>query len=352
LDRWPVEAPEAGRFSFAIARRDDAVEVGRPALAESFRLPGGYRLLVARDAGDLDLVRRRFLGAMLWTGGGVLIFGLATGWLLSRRVLLRVARAAEAGERIAAGQFDRRLPAAGRGDEFDRLAESVNAMMDRIEGLMRAMRIATDSISHDLRRPLTRLRARLEPALGQPGLGPDGIAAALAEVDRTVAILDNLLRIARAEAGSASVNFSDTDLAQLVEDAADLYRPLAEAGGLSLTVETEPLTRPVERQLMAEAVTNLIDNALKYAADPGGKIHVRLRRRPEGAAEILVRDTGPGIAAADRARVVERFVRLEPSRASEGAGLGLSLAAAVARLHGGDLVLGDARPGLSASLRF
>lgn len=352
LDRWPAAAPEEGRFSFPLRRLSEGGEISRRALAESFRLPGGYRLMVGRDAEDLDLVRKRFRAAAFWVGGGALIFGLAAGWVLSRRVLGRVARAAETGERIAAGQFDRRLPARGDGDEFDRLAGSVNAMMDRIEGLMRAMRIATDSISHDLKRPLTRLRARLELALGESDGDPEALGAALEEVDRAVTILDNLLRIARAEAGAASVDFQDTDLAELVEDAADLYRPLAEAEGVTLEVETSPLRRPAERQLMAQAVINLIDNALKFVPREAGRIRVQLSARPGGGVEIEVRDNGPGIPEADRERVKERFVRLEPSRMSEGAGLGLSLAASVARLHGGDLVLDDAAPGLIAALRF
>lgn len=346
LDRWPDAAPENGSFAFRLLVTEG--QGSRRAVAESFRLPGGYRLLVGRDAEDLELVRGRFRAAILWVGGGALLFGLGAGLLLARRVLARVARAAQAGERIAAGQLERRLPTGGSGDEFDRLAESVNGMMDRIEGLMRAMRIATDSISHDLRRPLTRLRARLELAEGDP----ETVGAAVEEVDRTVKILDNLIRIARAEAGDQTVAFVPTDIAALVEDAADLYRPLAEAEGLSFEVVTEAMVRPVERQLLAQAVANLIDNAIKYAPPDVGRIRVTLRARPDGRAEIAVTDNGSGIPEADRERATARFVRLEPSRGGEGAGLGLSLAAAVMRLHKGDLILGDAGPGLVARLLF
>ncbi len=348
LNRWPEGAPDNGRFILPLRRVTEDGVVSRHAEAQAFKLPGGYRLLVARDTEDLQLVRKRFLGAILWIGGGALVFGLATGYLLSRRVLTRVARAAEVGERIAAGHLESRLPVGSGADELDRLAGSVNAMMDRIEGLMTGMRIATDSISHDLKKPLTRLRARLELAEGDP----DTLGAALEEVDATVTILDNLLRIARAEAGVTSTDFSDTDLGQMVQDAVDLYRPLAEARGVELEVDAPALVRPVERQLMAQALTNLIDNALKYAPDRHGKVTIAARELDDGRAVLSVQDNGPGIPAEDRARVIERFVRLEPSRQGDGAGLGLSLAASVARVHGGQLTLADAEPGLVARLEF
>jgi signal transduction histidine kinase len=269
---------------------------------------------------------------------------------------------------IMRGDLTGRLPIAGTGDELDRLAENVNAMLERIEALMRGLKEVSDNIAHDLKTPLTRLRNRCEEALRNPS-GESGYRAALestiAESDDLIRTFDALLMIARAESGQARDNMTEFDAAQIARDVGELYEPLAEEKGLELKVEA-PTAAPVRgnRELVSQALANLIDNAIKYAA-PNGKTDAV----PNGAASnggangapaeivvaagnegeriaLSVADHGPGIPEADRGRVVERFVRLEQSRSAPGSGLGLSLASAVARLHGGELKLEDNRPGL------
>ncbi len=265
---------------------------------------------------------------------------------------------------MAAGNLDQRLPIAGSGDEFDRLAGAFNGMLDRIQALMSGMRIATDSISHDVRRPLTRLRANLERNLTDgaalPPAQAETMGAALEDIDATVLILDNLLKIARAEGGVMGETWAEVDVAVIAEDAAELYAPLAEENGIELRLELAPLPLTGEPQLLAQAVTNLIDNAMKFAPQPDGVITIRTGVRATGMTTdgqsggfIEVRDNGPGIPAADRARATDRFVRLDDgSRATEGSGLGLSLVRAVAHMHGGQIELTDAAPGLVARMVF
>ena len=348
LSDWPGFAVYEDWFSFPVTKRDGPDRRDRTLRARAFELPGGFGLLVGRDSETQSQFRRLFLQTVVWIGGAALLFGLLAGYLLGRQVLRRVDRAARAGEAIAAGNLDSRVPVSGAGDEFDRLAESVNAMLDRIEGLMAGMRIATDSISHDVRRPLTRLRARLEMAQAGQGSAEEAMARATEEIDATVRILENLLKIAQAEAGVPGEGWADLDLAALAADAAELYQPVAEERGITLHVDTAPTPVRGEPQFLAQAVANLIDNALKYA--PPGKGRVDLRVLAGDAAVLEVTDNGPGIPEGDRERVTERFVRLDDARATEGSGLGLSLVRAVARLHGGQLVLQDNGPGLRAVL--
>lgn len=352
LTAWPREAQGEGPVSFGVTKRDGEAIVQRSVRALAFDLPRGYRLLVGRDSGELQEFRARFLRVSLWIGLGAVALGLISGTLLGRQVLARVARAAEAGERISAGQLDRRVPVSGRGDEFDRLAVSVNGMLDRIEALMQGMRIATDSISHDVRRPLTRARAELELALGQGATdeaAQTAMARGVVEIDRATAMLGHLLSIARAEAGVSDGHWAEVDLEAVVGDAVEFYQPVAEAQGVALTPETTPLGIKGDQQLLAQAVTNLLDNALKYAPTGAGRVEVRLCA-DDGGAIIEVADNGPGIPADQRAAVIERFVRLDQARGGEGAGLGLSLVRAVVRLHNGRLTFDDNAPGLRVRL--
>ncbi|MEM8788747.1 MAG: HAMP domain-containing sensor histidine kinase [Pseudomonadota bacterium] len=354
LNAWPQEVgQQAGRIAFGVTKRDGEALTRRDVAAQAFRLAGGYKLLVGRDSGDLLEFRRRFQTVAIWVALGTVALALAGGAFAGRRVLARVAQAAEAGERVAAGNLDRRVPRSGRGDEFDRLADSVNAMLDRIEALMQGMRISTDSISHDVRRPLTRVRAELDLVLRRGDAGAAAEAAigrALEEIDRATGILNDLLSIARAEAGVPSDQWRPLDLGQIARDAAELYAPVAEARGIALTVSAEPAPGQGEPQLLAQAAANLIDNALKYAPPGGGAVRVESGRTEGGPAYLAVSDNGPGIPEDRREAVTERFVRLDSARASEGAGLGLSLVRAVARLHGGRLDLSDNAPGLRARL--
>jgi signal transduction histidine kinase len=239
----------------------------------------------------------------------------------------------------------------GAGDEFDRLSGDINLMLDRISELMDGVRQVSNAIAHDLRTPLARLRGRLEAALrdsDSPERFRATAEAALQELDQVVRIFEALLRIAEIEAGHRRAAFAPVDAAALAADVAELYQPLAEQRGLALEVDLAPATCTGDRTLVAQALANLVDNAIKHAR-PGGHVRVRSATR-EGSVELVVEDDGPGIPEGERDKVVRRFYRLEPSRGTPGSGLGLSLVVSVARLHGGRLDLEDAGPGLRARL--
>jgi len=283
------------------------------------------------------------------------VLGLAGGFFVSRRVLKRIDAMTDTANTIMAGDLGGRLPIAGTGDELDRLADNVNAMLERIEALMRGLKEVTDNIAHDLKTPLTRMRNRCEQALrGERGQDyRAALEATIAESDDLIRTFDALLMIARAESGQARGNMAEFDAAQIARDVGELYEPLAEQKGLALMIEA-PAAATVRgnRELVSQALANLVDNAIKYAGPDVSKINgaaaeILVRAGAEGERITLsVADRGPGIPEADRGRAVERFVRLEQSRSEPGSGLGLSLASAVARLHGGELRLEDNRPGL------
>jgi signal transduction histidine kinase len=244
---------------------------------------------------------------------------------------------------------------AGTGDEFDRLGSSLNAMLERIEGLMRGLKEVSDNIAHDLKTPLTRLRNRAEEALRTAKTEDDWRGAledTIAEADGLIETFNALLMIARSEAGRVDGEMTELDAAEVVQTVGELYDPVAEEKGAALVVDA-PAPMPVcgNRELIGQALANLVDNALKYGVPEGADaaspppITLAARAVP-GGVELSVADRGPGIPAEDRERAIERFVRLESSRSRPGSGLGLSLASAVARLHGGTLALADNEPGL------
>jgi signal transduction histidine kinase len=326
------------------------------ALVRVFQLPGGFRLLVGRDLEERERLYRIVLAAGRWSVAIVLVLGLAGGLLVSRRVLRRVDAMTETTRTIMEGDLGGRLPVAGTGDEIDRLAENLNQMLERIESLMRGLKEVSDNIAHDLKTPLTRLRNRAEQALRAAKNDDEYRAALEATIDESDALITTfnaLLMIARAESGQARDDMKDFDAAEIVQDIAELYEPLGEEKGITLKVEAEtPVPAKGNRELVSQAVGNLIDNAIKYAkpsCEPAGGAPAEIVVSAAEAGDrvlITVADRGPGIPPEDRARVVERFVRLEQSRSQPGSGLGLSLAAAVARLHGGELMLEDNAPGL------
>ena len=341
-------------------RRLEAPEgVDHHALVRVVQLPGGFRLLVGRDLEERERVLGIIANAGQWSLALVIVLGLLGGFFVSRRVLSRIDAMTGTAQTIMAGDLSGRLPVAGTGDELDRLAVNVNAMLERIEALMRGLKEVSDNIAHDLKTPLTRLRNRCEQAL-RSAPGDANYRAALestiAESDELIRTFDALLMIARAESGQARDNMVEFDASEIARDVGELYEPLADEKGITLKVDA-PAAAPVRgnRELVSQALANLIDNAIKYAG-PNGKANgapaeIVVKAGNDGDRIMLsVADRGPGIPDADRGRVVERFVRLEQSRSEPGSGLGLSLASAVARLHGGELKLEDNHPGLRSTI--
>jgi hypothetical protein len=329
------------------------------ALVRVVQLPGGFHLLVGRDLDERERLFGIVVNAGQWSLALVIVLGLLGGFFVSRRVLSRIDAMTGTAQTIMAGDLSGRLPVAGTGDELDRLADNVNAMLDRIEALMRGLKEVSDNIAHDLKTPLTRLRNRCEQAL-RSATGEASYRAALestiAESDDLIRTFDALLMIARAESGQARENMTEFDASEIARDVGELYEPVADEKGIALKIDA-PAAAPVRgnRELVSQALANLIDNAIKYAG-PNGKVNgvpaeIVVRAGDDGERITLsVADRGPGISDADRGRVVERFVRLEQSRSEPGSGLGLSLASAVARLHGGELKLEDNHPGLRTTI--
>ena len=359
LSRWPdLEVEKDGWMRFRLdadGRRGDGPHIAQ---ATSFVLAGGVQLLVGRDLAENVAFRNRIVAALASSGALMLVLGLIGGIVLSRRALARIETINRTSDRIMAGEFDRRVPLKGSGDEFDRLAQNLNAMLDQIERLMAGMRQVTDNIAHDLRSPLGRLRSRIEVALIEPP-SPDASTAeryrevlqqTIGEADHLLATFTALLDIAEAEAGSPRGRMAPLDLAAFARDLADLYEPVAEEKGQTLTIATDPAPIEVrgDRHMLSRAVANLLENAVKCTPS-GGRIAVTVTTDGK-MARLVVADDGPGIPAAERERVFDRFYRLEASRTTEGNGLGLSLAQAVVRLHGGTIALGDNGPGLVATV--
>ncbi|HEV7367695.1 sensor histidine kinase [Arenibaculum sp.] len=357
LSHWPeVEPEDGGWIEFVLA---DAPAAGNGeihgARARVFVLPGGFRLLVGRDLRERGEFQDRLVFSLAWAV--VLTIGLGTvgGVLISRDVMRRVDAINRTTRKIMTGELHQRIVVSAGGDELDELARNLNAMLDRIERLMQEMRHVAESVAHDLRTPLTRLRSRMELALletrGQDA-ARSALQDALGEADRLLATFQALLSIAEAEAGHQQAAFSQLDLAGLVREMVELYEPVAEEKGVALGADLHDAPIRGHRHLLAQAVANLLDNAVKYTP-AGGRIAVSVRPgAAPGSAELAVADSGPGIPADERGRVLHRFVRLERSRSTPGNGLGLSMVDAVARLHGAELVLDDNEPGLAVSLRF
>ena len=328
--------------------------VSHRARGRVFPLAGDFQLLVARDVDERYRTQKLFTTTLPWSGFLMLLLALAGGSLISRNVLARLDSINRTSREIMAGDLSRRVPVTRAGDEFDELASNLNRMLDRTERLMRGMRDVTDSIAHDLRTPLNRLRNRLEGTLAN--LDSDSregkeIGAAVDETDQLIGTFNALLLIAEAEAGVAREAMAPVDLPAVVEGVAELYGPVAEEKSVALEIAPcGQVTIAGNKRLISQALANLLDNAIKYTPS-GGSVKVAVADTPAGVA-LSVADTGPGIPAEARAHVLERFVRLEESRNSPGTGLGLSLVAAVARLHDARLDLDDNRPGLKATLVF
>jgi len=354
LAAWPAAAtgPSGQWFELRLAKVDAGEAAPHLIRARSFVLPDSFNLLVGRDTQERSQFRATMVETLAWSLAATLALALTGGLLLSRRLLRRVDLVAAAAHRIMRGDLGGRLPASADGDEFDRLSTELNSMLDQIERLMTGMRAVTDSLAHDLRSPLTRLQTRIEQALVETLPAEDRrrlLDLALADLAGVLHTFQTLVEIARAEAGAGRAAMAAVDVSALAEAVADLYRPVAEDKGIAFTAAIAPgLAAHGHGQLLAQALSNLLDNAVKYTP-AGGRIALAARPAPEGC-ELVVADNGPGIPAAERARVLERFVRLEANGATTGSGLGLSLVAAVAKLHRGRLALADNAPGVRAIL--
>lgn len=340
------------------ARTTDGRLIRRSAEGRISRLSEGGVLMVAYDVGELGEMNRR-ITEVVWRSAAVgFVLSLIGGVVISRSAAQRAEQLAKTTEGVMGGDLTRRAPVFGSGDEFDRLSEQLNAMLAKLERLVISSRSAGDSIAHDLRSPLTRLRNRLEAGLKDTNA--DGPRAALVKsIDDVDGVLDTfnaVLRLSRVQAG-ATGSFKRTDVTDITDELAELYQPVCEEKRLAFNYSPrDDLFVLADRDLIAQAMSNLMDNAVKYTPE-GGAIRLEARRASDGDVELSVTDSGPGIPPEDRERAIERFVRLEQSRSQPGSGLGLSLASAVAEAHSGRLVLADgggppARPGLSVTLRL
>lgn len=315
------------------------------------RVGGGW-LLVGRNLDVIEAEQHAIERALALAVTLSLALGIGGGLFLARYVGARLDRIARVVEAAGEGDLSRRVPTmAGRADAFDRLAARLNAMLSKIERLMGELRIVTDSLAHDLRSPLARLRTKTEQAVmvADPAGRDAALGGLLVETDLVMRMLTMVIEITRAESVPRT-RFTTVDPAALVEEIADLYEPVAEDAGLAFraAIDDRPPPMPMHRELVSQAITNLIDNALKYGAS-GGEVTLRLLAVADGIA-IRVEDRGPGIAAADRAEALRRFGRLDVARTKPGAGLGMALIEAVARLHGGRVDLADNAPGLVAGI--
>lgn len=350
LPAWPRQVPDSpGMYTLSIDVGSRSIRV---ALLRT-TLPGGYQLLVANDIAKYRALEKLFLYGLVGAAGTVLLLGVLGGLLLRRTLLAKVHDINQTASAIMQGDFSSRLPAYGGENELNTLIETENRMLDHIEHLIDGIRNVSNAIAHDLRTPLAELRSRLEElSLTRPGAEQTfaEIDSAIADVDRVIGIFNALLRLAEIDAGTRRSGFIEVDASTIAGEAAEFYQPVAELQGVALSFASSgPLALAGDPLLLAQAVGNLIDNALKYAQE-NGTITVEASGRPDGAVEIAVSDDGPGIPDAEKPKVLERFYRGDASRGTPGAGLGLSLVAAVAKLHGGVLKLTDNHPGLRATL--
>ncbi len=348
LSRWPpIEPDESGflEFELVVGRGEPA----HRARAKPFVLRGGFQLLVGRDLEELESVRSLLLRTMAWGLALILALALLGAVVVSRSRIRRIAKIDEVLGEVMAGDLTRRIPVEGAADDIEDLVEKLNRMLAELSNLVEGVRRVSDSIAHDLRTPLARLKTRLERLRrGRPE--EEEIGEAIEEADRLLAMFGAVLRIARIESGEhRRAAFTGIDLTSLIDDVAELYRPLIEEKGSRLFLHNAPsVVVHGDRDMLFQAVANLVDNAIKHTPQ-GGRIEISLAPR-DGTAEVAVADDGPGIPPEEREKVRERFYRLDRSRTTPGAGLGLSLVAAVAARHGGELRLEDNAPGLRTVL--
>jgi len=347
----PALLEKRGRVQFPYSAPAPGGTETRLAIGQVFQLSDGYRLVVGRDIEDRRRLEDIFASAFLWGVGFIALIGILGGLLVSRILLRRIGAITDTSQRIMHGDLSQRVTLAGTGDELDRLAGSLNTMLDRIEQLVAGLREVSDNIAHDLKTPLTRMRNRIDTTLRD---APDTetyretLIQTIEEADDLIRTFNALLSIARLEAGAQVEEFETFDLAALAADAVELYEPVAESDGITVSLDARQAAQVKgNRQLLAQATANLIDNAIKYARPTEGEGAITVEVERAGShVRLVIADNGPGIPEDQRERALKRFARLETSRSRPGSGLGLSLVAAVARLHGGTIALEDNQPGL------
>jgi signal transduction histidine kinase len=353
LSSWPFAGmPKERWLEFDIEALRDGRMVRDPVRARVVEFPDGYRLLVGTEVSERRQFQERFRSATLWAIGLTALLGALTGLWLSTRLMARVRAIASACHQIVGGDFARRLPVSASRDEFDALAVAVNQVLTRLDQQTATVRATFDSAAHDLRGPLFRLRGRLEELQGFASLDAEArgsVDHALKDIDSLQRTLTILLQIAQAESGTALAESARIDLGELVQEITELYAPAAHAQGLNLLCDTQVAWVNGHRQLLTQLLANLIENAVTYAGSDA-LIRLRVRAEPNGV-RLEVADNGPGIPVEDRERALRPFVRLSRST-SAGSGLGLSLVAAIARLHEARLTLEDNAPGLRVVVQF
>ena len=346
-----TQAPDTDgwvRFELQIQRgfRDEIPEWDDDVYARVVPLSPKHQLMYGRMGGIIDSAREVMRSAMTWGLVAMALLAVLGSYLMAGSITGRLEQINRISREIRHGDLARRMPQSRGGDEFDRLAGNLNDMLDQIQSLMEGVRSVSDAIAHDLRTPLGRLRSRLERLRDTRGDELEAsIERSIAEADSMLGTFNALLRIAQLEAGSRRTDFNEVELHELVADIADLYEPVAQDRNVDLTLQRNaPVTVYGDRDLLFQAISNLVDNAVKYTPE-GGRVQMELSRRAHGA-RLVITDSGPGIPADERDRVFERFYRLEAHRDAAGNGLGLSLVAAVAKLHDTRIELDDSDPGL------
>src|SRR6185312_5651365 len=351
LNAWPAQiAGGPGWYEIGLAR-NGKLHATRMIYAA---LPGGYRLLVGRDVQDRVAIRGTILGGLGWAVVIAILLAIGGGLLIRRAVLRQVEAINRATAAIVRGDLARRLPTRDATDEFDQLSQTINGMLGQIQILIEGVRNASNTVAHDLRTPLAELRNRLEELLRRrppPEEAWTEVQGAVGDLDRVIGVFNALLRLADIDSGARLSGFRAVRLDTVAGEVAELYGPVAEAKGSDLAFDppSDAVTVQGDPDLLAQAISNLVDNAVKFTP-AGGRVALAVTRDADGGAKVRVTDSGPGIADSEKAEVVRRFYRGDAGKGKSGVGLGLSVVAAVAKLHGGRLEFADGNPGLVATL--
>lgn len=349
LSGWPSQTADAnGWLDFEVSA-EERVNTLLRARARVFTLAGGFRLLVGRDIRELEASQALIVQALWWGLAITIGLGLIGGFALSRSVLSRIETINDISREIMSGDLSRRVPVRGS-SEFDELATNLNAMLDQIEALMAAIRQVSDNIAHDLRTPLTRLRTGLESLRSNgSGVGDlEQLERSIQDADALLSTFNALLRISRIESGGQELEVSTVDVAALLHDAMELYEAVAEDKQVSVSLDAVPAQLSGDRDLLFQALCNLLDNAVKFTPS-GGSIKLHCAEDAERVL-ITVADSGPGVSEDTKEKITQRFYRGEASRSTAGSGLGLSLVAAIAKAHEGSVSFTNQQPGLRATL--